>query len=228
MDSKQVPLLGQIKDAQVALASHPEKKLLLTILLADIPASYGLLLSRSFCQDLGGEIKLDWSQAMIPIGNKKVKLEPEEKEKVTVLKSDDPKAQILYQELEFGNYMLFTEEESGKKINESQDEQVPDKKKDASGIWTLKFDGSCASSKFGASVVLISPEGEAKPLAFKLEFGNTNNTAEYKSLILGIVTAKERGIKILKAQGDAELIVRQVKGQYSVKNHKLKNYRNRV
>lgn len=31
MDTKQVPLLGQIKDARVALASHLEKKLLLTI-----------------------------------------------------------------------------------------------------------------------------------------------------------------------------------------------------
>ena len=55
MDAKQVPLLGQIKDAQVALASHPEKKLLLTILVADILASYRILLSRSFCRDLGGE-----------------------------------------------------------------------------------------------------------------------------------------------------------------------------
>lgn len=34
MDAKKVPLLGQIKDAQVTLASHPEKKLLLTILVA--------------------------------------------------------------------------------------------------------------------------------------------------------------------------------------------------
>ena len=32
----------------------------------------------------------------------------------------------------------------------------------------------------------------------------------------------------MKARGDAELIVRKIKGQYSVKNHKLKNYRNRV
>ena len=54
MDAKQFPLLGQIKDAQVTLASHPEKKLLLTILVANILASYGLLLSKSFCRDLGG------------------------------------------------------------------------------------------------------------------------------------------------------------------------------
>ena len=45
---------------------------------------------------------------------------------------------------------------------------------------------------------------------------------------MGIVTTKERGIKILKPQGDAKLIVRQIKGKYLVKNHKLKNYRNRV
>ena len=56
--------------------------------------------------------------------------------------------------------------------------------------------------------MLISPEGEAESLAFKLEFGNMNNIVEYEALILEIVTAKERGVKILKAQGDAELIVR--------------------
>ena len=77
-------------------------------------------------------------------------------------------------------------------------------------------------------MVLISLDGESESLGFKLEFGNTNNTTEYEALLLGIVIAKERGIKILKAQGDAKLIVRQIKGQYSVKNHKLKNYRNRV
>ena len=40
MDVKQVPLLGQIKDVQVALASHPEKKLLFTIFVADILVIY--------------------------------------------------------------------------------------------------------------------------------------------------------------------------------------------
>lgn len=68
MDSKQIPLLGQIKDAQVVLASHLDKRIKLTILIADIATSYGMLLSRTFCRDLGGEIKMDWSQAIIPIG----------------------------------------------------------------------------------------------------------------------------------------------------------------
>ena len=101
-----------------------------------------------------------------------------------------------------------TKEDSSKQMNEDSDEKVPEENKDVFGIWTLEFDRSCASSGSRAGVVLIPPEGEAEPLAFKLEFDNTNNTIECEALILGIVTAKERGVKILKAQGDAELIVR--------------------
>lgn len=100
MDAKQVPLMGQFKDAQVPLAAHPAKSVKITVLVVDIPASYGMLLSHSFCGDTGGEIKLDWPHPIIPIRNK-VKLEPEEKAKFIVLKSDDPKAQILNQEMHF-------------------------------------------------------------------------------------------------------------------------------
>lgn len=204
MDAKQVILVGQIKD---------------------IPISYGLLLSRSFCKDLGKEIKLDWSQAMIPIGNKRVKLEPEEKSKFTVQKLDNPKAQVLYQELEFGNYMLYIENDVVE--NELEKLESKNSEKDTQ-IWTLEFDGSCSSSGSSTGIVLIPPDGEPEPLAFKSKFGNTNNFAEYEALLLGIIAAKERGVKVLKARGDGELNVWQVKGQYSIKNHKLKNYRNRV
>ena len=79
MDDKQVPLIGQVKDVQVVLHAYPDKRLKLTILIADIPASYGMLLSRTFCKDMGGEIKMDWSEASILVGKKKVKLELEPK-----------------------------------------------------------------------------------------------------------------------------------------------------
>ncbi|KAH9289465.1 hypothetical protein KI387_033582, partial [Taxus chinensis] len=59
-------------------------------------------------------------------------------------------------------------------------------------------------------------------------FFNTNNTAEYESLLLGMRAAKERGIKNLKVQSDAELVVNQVKRIYQVKNERLRNYRNVV
>ncbi|XP_059078063.1 uncharacterized protein LOC131876637 [Cryptomeria japonica] len=75
----QVPLIGQVKDIQAVLAACPNKRVRLTILVADIPMSYGMLLSRTFCKDLGGEIKMDWFEAVIPLGNQKIKLEPEPK-----------------------------------------------------------------------------------------------------------------------------------------------------
>ena len=74
-----------------------------TILVACILTSYDMLLSRSFYRDMGGEIKLNWSYSIIHVGNKNIKLDPKEKDKFTMMKFDDPKAQILYQEMEFGN-----------------------------------------------------------------------------------------------------------------------------
>ena len=85
-----------MKDAQVALVMHPIKRMKLTILVANISASYGMLLSRRFHRDMGGEIKMGWSHAIIPFTNKKIKLELEENAKFMVSKSNDPKAQILY------------------------------------------------------------------------------------------------------------------------------------
>ncbi|KAH9292073.1 hypothetical protein KI387_042740, partial [Taxus chinensis] len=57
--------------------------------------------------------------------------------------------------------------------------------------------------------LVVSPEGVLHPFSFKLQFENTNNTAEYEALILGLQVAKEQGIKNLLARGDAELIVKQ-------------------
>lgn len=77
-------------------------------------------------------------------------------------------------------------------------------------------------------MVLISPDGDLTQLAYKLQFKNTNNIAEYEVLQLDIIAANQRGVKILGAQGDAELIMKQVRGQYIVKNTRLRDYRNRV
>jgi ribonuclease HI len=46
----------------------------------------------------------------------------------------------------------------------------------------------------------------------------TNNVAEYRALLLGIARAAELGADELELIGDSELIVRQVKGEYKVKD----------
>lgn len=181
MDTKQFPLISQVKDVQIELVAHLAKRMKLTILVADIPTIYGMLFSRSFCREMEGKIKMDQARAIILVGNKKIKLEPEEKTMFMVLKFDDPKAQILYQEMEFGNYMMFFD------FNcfEEQLEPSSDPK-----IWTLEFDDSCTTTRSKIGIVLVSLDGDVTQLAYKLQFKNTNNIAQYETLLLGISIAK--------------------------------------
>ncbi|KAH9309438.1 hypothetical protein KI387_037349, partial [Taxus chinensis] len=74
-----------------------EKRVKMTVLVADILAAYGILLGRSFCSEVGGEIHMDWSKAIIPVKGIMQTLEPESQKKYLVTNSDDPKAQILFE-----------------------------------------------------------------------------------------------------------------------------------
>ena len=100
--------------------------------------------------------------------------------------------------------MLFSNDSN---VQEEKDQTDFDDKQ----IWTLEFDGSCAKAGSGAGVVLSAPNGEITCLAYKLDFKNTNNTAEYEALLLGMEATKQRGVKLLKVQGDAKLVVRQIR-----------------
>jgi len=46
----------------------------------------------------------------------------------------------------------------------------------------------------------------------------TNNVAEYRAVLLGIARARRLGATELELVGDSELIVKQVKGEYKVKD----------
>jgi ribonuclease H / adenosylcobalamin/alpha-ribazole phosphatase len=50
----------------------------------------------------------------------------------------------------------------------------------------------------------------------------TNNVAEYRGLIAGLESAVERGIEELEVVSDSELLVKQMQGEYKVKNETLK------
>lgn len=132
-------------------------------------------------------------QAVIPIGKEKVTLLLETKSKYIVFPSDDPKSQILYQETDFANYLILSENEKIGEDSEGED-----------SLWNLEFDGSYYSNGSGAGVVLISPNGQNFTSSYKLSFENTNNTTKYKALLLGIEEAKKRNIKLLKTRGDVE------------------------
>jgi len=50
----------------------------------------------------------------------------------------------------------------------------------------------------------------------------TNNVAEYEAVVWGLETARDRGIQAISLLCDSELVVRQLRGEYRVKNTHLK------
>ena len=50
----------------------------------------------------------------------------------------------------------------------------------------------------------------------------TNNVAEYSGLIAGLASALERGVEEVEVISDSELLVKQMRGEYKVKNETLR------
>jgi len=50
----------------------------------------------------------------------------------------------------------------------------------------------------------------------------TNNVAEYRALVEGLRSAVERGVEELEVVSDSELIVKQMRGEYRIKNEALR------
>jgi ribonuclease HI len=50
----------------------------------------------------------------------------------------------------------------------------------------------------------------------------TNNVAEYRALVAGLEKARELGLTELEVVSDSELLVKQMRGEYKVKNEVLR------
>ena len=50
----------------------------------------------------------------------------------------------------------------------------------------------------------------------------TNNVAEYRALVAGLESALARGVDELEVVSDSELLVKQMRGEYRVKNETLR------
>jgi ribonuclease HI len=50
----------------------------------------------------------------------------------------------------------------------------------------------------------------------------TNNVAEYRALLAGLESAVDRGVDELEVVSDSELLVKQMRGEYRVKNEALR------
>ncbi len=63
---------------------------------------------------------------------------------------------------------------------------------------------------------VLAAEGEAIGVA-------TNNVAEYRALLAGLERAAELGVDELEVVSDSELLVKQMRGEYRVKNAALRD-----
>jgi ribonuclease HI len=92
------------------------------------------------------------------------------------------------------------------------------------GSLRVNVDGGARGNPGPAAIAAVVQDGDGEVLEERSEaIGTaTNNVAEYKALLLGIERAAALGAEALELVGDSELIVRQVKGEYKVKDETLR------
>ncbi len=74
----------------------------------------------------------------------------------------------------------------------------------------------------GAGAVLLDAQGKVLKRLGKYIGRETNNVAEYAGVILGLRGALEIGAREVDVRADSELMIKQLKGDYRVKNEGLK------
>ena len=88
----------------------------------------------------------------------------------------------------------------------------------------VNVDGGARGNPGPAAIaaVVSTPHGEVLEQRSERIGSATNNVAEYRALLLGIERARELGAREVELVGDSELVVRQVKGEYKVKDAALR------
>jgi ribonuclease HI len=88
----------------------------------------------------------------------------------------------------------------------------------------VNVDGGARGNPGPAAIAAVATNPDGEHLASRGEAigRQTNNVAEYRALLLGIELARELGAAEVDLIGDSELVVKQVKGEYRVKDAGLK------
>jgi ribonuclease HI len=87
----------------------------------------------------------------------------------------------------------------------------------------VNVDGGSRGNPGPAAVaaVVATPAGELIERAGEVIGEATNNIAEYRAMLLGVERAKALGARQVELIGDSELVVRQIRGEYKVKDANL-------
>ncbi len=84
-------------------------------------------------------------------------------------------------------------------------------------------DGACRGNPGQSSIGVVFYDEQAEIATLSEAIGiTTNNIAEYTALIRGLQYALKQGYTELSVKADSELMIKQLKGEYKVRNEGLK------
>jgi ribonuclease HI len=90
--------------------------------------------------------------------------------------------------------------------------------------WLLMVDGAARGNpgEAGCGAAICDEHGAVVKELSRYLGHATNNVAEYEALLMGLEALLEMGKKKIRVQSDSQLLVRQINGEYRVKDEKLK------
>jgi ribonuclease HI len=97
-------------------------------------------------------------------------------------------------------------------------------------VFTLNFDGGSRGNPGPAGIGVVVSAADGTPLVTLGRFiGHaTNNAAEYTALIVAMEEALKLGAKKILIRGDSQLVIKQMRGEYRVKNPGMKKFYDRA
>lgn len=94
----------------------------------------------------------------------------------------------------------------------------------------IKFDGAAKGNPgpAGIGIIFFNEAGSVLKEISRFVGERTNNQAEYEALIIALEKVRDYRASRIILQTDSELLFRQIRGYYQVKNERLKKYHQRA
>jgi hypothetical protein len=180
IDSRKVPVYGEIKDFYAWITTGPHIITIFNIIMVDLPPAYKILMGRDWTSMISGYIMNKGSCMIVPGKEGAMIKVPREPKKPFSFKKKDNELMEDHIYVGIGNYAILVMEHN--EILE-QFQGLGNQECLIEGYWRMSFDGACYTSGNIVGIFLLSPNKTMHPHAARLEFSCTNNEEEYEALI---------------------------------------------
>lgn len=108
----------------------------------------------------------------------------------------------------------------------SADASASASKDAAQGVFVLECDGASSGNPgpAGIGACLLDPNGAQVDEVSESIGTATNNVAEYTALLRALELAKKHGVRRIAVKMDSELVVKQIRGEYKVREQHLAGF----